>query len=439
MNWGRSAWLSVALVAVAGLACGAERETKVLTAAAPTRPGSVKVGDWPQFRGPNRDDISAETGILQDWPDGGPKLLWTCRDLGRGYSGPSIVGDKIYIMGTKDKEAELAMCVSRKDGKVLWATPVGEFYDNGWGGGPRASPTVDGTFVYVLTGKGILACLNAQTGKGMWSKDLVKDFGGKVQAWGYCESPLVDGDMVLATPGGSNFMVGFNKRTGAPMWKSSGLDDAAQYSSIMKMEVGKIPLYLTMTKAGLVGVNAKNGEFQWRFEKTGNGTAVIPTPIFYDDFVYSTSGYGTGCGLVKLAAADGKVTAEEIYFNKDMVNHHGGVILKDGHIYGYSDGKGWICQKVDTGETVWRERGALGKGSITYADNRFYCFSENEGKCVLIEASTEGWKEHGSFTIPEETKLERGSGKIWTHPVVSQGQLFLRDQDLLFCFEVKGK
>lgn len=414
----------------------------VKTVAAPAKKPTGKpgaAGDWPQFRGPLRDDVSQETGILQEWPENGPALLWKSSELGRGYSGPAVVGDRIYILGTKDKEQEEALCLSLSDGKVIWRTPLGKFYENGWGGGPRSTPTVDEDRVYCLGGVGDLLCLDAKTGKKKWGTNLVSDWGGKVEAWGYSESPLVDETKVVVTPGGKNCIVAFNKFTGKKIWTSTGLEDAAQYASIVRADVGKIPVYLTLTKGGLVGVSARDGEFQFRFEKPGNKVASIPTPIYHDGMAYATSGYGTGCGMVKLAVEGGKVVAAEAYFNKDMINHHGGVILKDGFVFGFSDGKGWVCQKLESGETAWRERDGLGKGSVTYAGGRFVCYSENEGTAVLVEPSAEKWIEHGRFTIPEETKLERGQGKVWTHPVVSHGRLFLRDQDLLFCFDVQAK
>ncbi|HEY1067339.1 MAG TPA: PQQ-binding-like beta-propeller repeat protein [Pirellulales bacterium] len=416
----------------AGVSCAEE------VALAPSRPGSSSPagGDWPQFRGPNRDDKSEAKGLLQKFPEGGPKLLWTQRQIGRGYSGPAVVGNRVYIGGTDGEKSEAILCMDLKDGKALWGTPIGEFYNNGWGGGPRSTPTVDGDFVYMLSGKGDLACVKAKDGTKVWSKNLVSDFGGNVEAWGYSESVLIDGDKVICTPGGKNTMAALNKKTGAPIWMSTGVQEAAQYASPIKATVDGVTFYMTLTKGGVIAVNAENGEFLWKFQKPGNGVASIPTPIFFDDaYVYATSGYGTGGGTVKLTGSSGKLDAEEIFFNKDMVNHHGGVVLLDGKIYGHSDGKGWICQDPLKGEVVWRERG-FKKGSITYADGRFYCYSEDDGTCVLIAASPAAWEEHGRFTIPEETKLDRGQGKIWTHPTVAQGRLFLRDQDLLFCFDV---
>lgn len=392
--------------------------------------------DWSQWRGNNRDARSQETDLLKEWPKDGPKLLWTNDGLGMGYSGPAIVKNKLYIQGTDGDNATVVFCIDMKNGKTLWKTPIGAVYNNGWGDGPRGTPTVDGNLVYALSGVGDLVCLNANTGKKIWAKNLVSDFGGKVQSWGYSESPLIDGNRVVVTPGGSQCFVALNKKNGDLIWSSTGLDDAAQYSSIIKGSVGKVPMYMNMVKGGLVGISAEDGRFLWRFEKTGNPTAVIPTPIYQEPFVYSTSGYGTGCGLVKLTADGSNVNAEEVYFNKTMKNHHGGVLLQDGHIYGYSDGVGWLCQKLDDGEMVWRERKALDKGSVAFADGMLYCYGEEDGTCVLAEATTEGWTEKGRFTIPQHTAFDRKKGKVWTHPVIADGKLFLRDQEFLFCFDI---
>lgn len=394
--------------------------------------------DWPQWRGPDRDGRSREKGLLQRWPEKGPALRWTARELGAGYSSPSVRDGRVYLAGETDGKVE-AICLDHASGKEWWRTPFAPAYENAWGGGPRGAPTLDGDRLYVLAPTGELACLSIEDGKKIWSKNLVADFRGGIPHWGYSESPLVDGDRVVVTPGGAQCIVALNKATGEKVLASSGLSDGAHYASIVIAEVGKRRLYVTMTAMGLVGVDAESGEFQFRYEKTGNGTAVIPTPVVVKNFIYSTSGYGTGCGLVKLTPAGDKINATEVYFNKFMKNQHGGVLFLAGHIYGFSDQVGWLCQNFKTGAVVWRSERSLGKGAICYADGRLYCYGEDDGACVLADASPKAWQEFGRFIIPEKTKLERGSGKIWTHPVVAEGTLILRDQDLLFCFDVTKK
>lgn len=393
--------------------------------------------DWPQWRGHNRDGKSLDTGLLKKWPKAGPRKLWTFRDAGLGFSGPAVVGNRIYLLGTESTTAEIALAIDATNGKKIWATELDKVYLNGYGDGPRCTPTVDGSQVYVLTGSGTLACLDAQSGDKVWSKHLVRDFGGGQPGWGYCESPLVDGDKVLVTPGRKNCIVALDKSNGATIWQSSNLNDEAQYSSLIRHVVGAVPFYCTMTRRGLVGVSAESGRLLFRHEASANGTAVIPTPIPFRNFVFSTSGYGAGCGLIQLNVSGSTVESSEVYANKNMVNHHGGVILVNGNLYGYSDGKGWICQDYMTGKIVWAERKALPKGSIAFADGHLYCYSEQDGACVLIDAAPTGWKESGRIVIPEHTKLPRKSGHVWTHPVVAGGRLLLRDQDLLFAFDVK--
>ncbi|MGL5097052.1 MAG: PQQ-binding-like beta-propeller repeat protein, partial [Planctomycetia bacterium] len=333
----------------------------------------------------------------------------------------------------------VALRLDFKTGQEVWRKEIDSNYENKWGDGPRCTPTIDGDQLYLLTGLGTLACLQTVDGAVVWKKSLTEDFRGKVNSWGYCESPLVDGDVVVATPGGKNTMIALDKRTGETFWTSTGVNAVAHYSSPIKVVFDGVPMYVNLTAGGLLGVDAKTGKFLWNYDKTANKTASIPTPIYSDGFVYSTSGYGTGCGLVKLARSGEGVTAEEVYFKKDMKNHHGGVLLHEGHIYGYSDGAGWMCQKFDTGEVVWTEKKKHGKGSVTFADGKLYCYDEASGVVKLVDATPESWSETGGLKLPEQTTYERKSGKIWTHPVVVGGRLLLRDQDLIFCFDVSGK
>jgi outer membrane protein assembly factor BamB len=404
--------------------------------AAPAPPDTTRF-DWPQWRGPNRDDISRETGLLKEWPQGGPKLLWTYKEAGAGYTGPAIVGDHLYSMGA-DPQMEFLFCLNVKTGAKVWSVDVGPRLDNGYGDGPRSTPTVDGDRIYVLAGQGNLVCLQASDGKKVWEKSLVKDLGGGRPNWGFCESPLIDGEKVVVTPGGNKGAIAaLDKKTGDVLWRSTGFTDGAQYASLVITNAGGIKQYVQMTQACVAGVAAADGKLLWRHACT-NSTAAIPTPVVQDDLVYSTSGYSAGCRLVKIVpGSDGKQKAEEVYANKDMSDHHGGVVLIGDHIFGHSNNVGWMCQEFKTGRVVWKET-KLPKGSLTCADGRLYLYSENDGTCVLVEPSVEGWKEHGRFKIPQQTQMKRKSGHIWTHPVVANGRLYLRDQDLIFAFDVKG-
>lgn len=401
----------------------------------------VLAADWPQWQGPDRTNVSKETGLLKTWPKEGPKLLWTFDKAGIGYSGPAVVGDKLYTMGSRDGK-EMIFALDVKTGNELWATEIGkEFRYQQWGDGPRSTPTVDGDFVYAIGGQGDVICVDAsKKGEKVWSKNMQADLGGKqMSSWGYTESPLIDGDKLLCTPGGAKgTMVALNKKNGEVIWRAKDWDDPAGYASIIPIEFNKVRQYVNMTGEHVVGVS-EDGKLLWKYEKK-SGTAAIPTPIYHDGQVYATSGYGAGCDLIKLSpeAGGGTFKAEKVYANKNVVNHHGGVVLVDGHLYGFSEGKGWVCQDLKTGNNVWEEKGKLGKGSLTCAEGLIYCYAEKDGTLVLAEASPKGWQEHGRFTIPRESKIRAKNGKIWTHPVIANGKLYLRDQDLIFCFDIKA-
>lgn len=395
---------------------------------------AIAEGPWPQWRGPNRDDLSTETALIQDIPEAGPPRLWLFENCGVGYSGPAIVGDRLYILAGRDG-SDLLLCLDVANGKELWASePLGKAYTNDWGDGPRSTPTVDGEHTYVMTSEGNVVCLKTADGLVVWTKAM-QDLGGSIPQWGYCESPLVMDGKVFCTPGGEQgAMAALDKATGELLWQSKGLADPAHYSSIMPMDRAGRTILVQLLTYELVGVDPADGRAIWTVPFPGK-VAVIPTPIVSGDMAYATAGYGAGCVAVKLNGDE----AEVVYENKNMANHHGGVILLDGHVFGHSEGKGWVCQNLETGEIAWREREALGKGAIGYADGRFYCLEEDTGTVAMIAASTEGWEEHGRFTLEPQTKIRKDRGKIWTHPVIADGRLYLRDQDLLYCFDVKAK
>ena len=387
--------------------------------------------DWPQWRGPDRTDVNTETGLLQSWPDKGPKQEWVFKDAGIGYAGFAIVDDVIYTLGAED-DKEFLLVLDAKSGKQKDKVTIGPLFTNKWGNGPRSTPTVDAGFVYVMSSNGHLNCVDTRSGKVAWKVEMA-DFGGKVPGWGYAESPLVDGAHVIVTPGGKKgAMLALNKRTGKKVWQSKDWKDGAQYSSIMPIDHDGKRQYVQLVKEHVVGIDARNGDVIWQHEWDGK-TAVIPTPIYSDGKVYISSGYGIGCMQLELGS-EGAVT--QVYKNKNFKNHHGGVILLDGHLFGYSDGHGWVCQSWDDGEIVWREKGALGKGAIGYADGRFYLQDEKSGDIVLIKATTTGWSEQGRFTLDPQTSLRKPDGRIWVHPTINDGKLYLRDQELIHCYDV---
>ena len=390
--------------------------------------------DWPQWRGADRSDISKETGILKQWPEGGPKLLWMSKDVGLGYSGYAISKGKLFTMGSLNG-MERVYCLDASTGKTVWSTELAPELKNGWGDGPRSTPTVDGNRVFAMSGQGTLACLDAATGKEVWHAAM-RDFGGKTPNWGYTESVLVEGNFVICTPGGAQgTLLALNKADGKKAWQTAEWTDGAHYSSPIVVDHNGSRQIIQLTSQHLAGVDAKSGKVLWQSDWPGK-TAVIPTPIFKDGSVYIASGYGVGCKMIKIGAGN---KVEEVYMNQNMINHHGGVILVGDKLYGYSDKGGWTCQDFKTGDVTWQENGKLKKGAVHCADGMLYLLEESSGSVVLIEASPKGWSEHGRFTISPQTTQRNPKGKVWTHPVVSNGKLYLRDQELLFCYDVKAK
>lgn len=390
--------------------------------------------DWPEWRGPGRDNRSREKDLLESWPEGGPALAWTARGLGRGFSSVAVAGARVFTMGDIDGSSHV-IAIDREDGKVVWKSRVGKAGGLGGYRGPRSTPTFDDGRIYALGQYGDLVCLEAEDGDEAWRKNLVSDLGGETPGWGFAESVLVDGGRVICTPGGDKgTLAALDKSTGAVLWRSKEIKDGAQYSSLIPVEYEGKPQYIGLTMQSVFGVEPKTGKLIWRAEWPGE-TAVIPTPVFEDGLVYITSGYGVGSNVFRLGK-DGEVRATyDERARRAMKNHHGGVVLVGDHIYGYSDGVGWACQELATGDLVWNEKRALGKGSITYADGHLYLREEGDGgTVVLIEASPKGWNEKGRFTPPD-----RSEDHAWAHPVVAGGKLFLRDQDVLLCYDVKKK
>jgi outer membrane protein assembly factor BamB len=398
---------------------------------------SVQAFNWPQWRGAKRDDLSPETGLLKEWPPEGPKRLWLYEKAGNGYSGPAIVNDRLFTIGTRDQQ-EILLCLDAVTGQERWATPLSNILDNKWGVGPRSTPTVDGDHIYAMSGPGVLSCVQAADGKVLWKRTMA-ELGGKTPGWGYTESPLVDGEQVVCTPGGPQGAVAaLDKKTGATLWQSKDFTDGAQYSSIVPAVINGKPQYVQRTALSIVGLSPKDGALLWKQEYPGK-TAVIPTPIVKDNQVYVTAGYGVG-SMSFIVQPDNTlrmVFDETSSTGKVMKNHHGGVILVDGYLYGYSDGLGWTCQDWKTGALVWNEKSKLGKGAIGYADGHFYLLEETTGSVVLIDASPKGWHEDSRFKLDPQTTIRSPQGHIWTHPVICNGRLYLRDQDLIYCYAVK--
>lgn len=408
----------------------------------------ISSADSPQWRGPNRDGHAAPQSLLKSWPDGGPELLWSAKDLGAGYSAASIVGDQLFTLGSKDGECKL-ICLSPSTGQSLWESTVGragngDDYNVGWGAGQRSTPTVDGDQVFVVSDVGTVASFDRQNGAMQWKIEMVADYGGEIPTWGYSESALIDGQRVLVTPGGENFMIGLDRSTGEKVWSSQGVDAPAQYVSIMKGVVGERDYYVTGSNPGLFAFDVLTGEKLFQDTATRNKVAVIPTPILTGNQLYHTSAYGAGNTLLDLTMTGEKVDVKSVYAltSKTMENHHGGVVLVDGVIYGFTkQSRGnWMAQDLATGETLWTERVRPNRsGSICYADGMLYCYGDVDGTVSLVHPDRSEFRLAGKLTLPAETTMPRDRGAIWAHPVVANGKLVIRDQDLIYAYDIRNK
>ncbi|MHC4118769.1 MAG: outer membrane protein assembly factor BamB family protein [Planctomycetota bacterium] len=441
------------------------------------------LADWPQWRGLNRDGKSADTGLLKEWPNDGPPLAWKVDKLGGGYSAPSIAAGRIFGMSNRGED-EVVWALSETNGKELWVTRLGPaFAQRASQGkeGPACTPTVDGERLYVLGLDGDLGCLKVQDGNIIWQRNLQNDFGGTVPRWSYRESPLIDGDKLICTPGGKDAtLVALNKLTGETIWKSKlpdsqtanderrgvvfagfgggrrgsgggrgrrggfggfGGGTGAAYASAIAIDFEGQRQYVQLISNTLLGVAASNGRFLWRYDKPANRMGInCSPPLFHDGMVFASSAYGAGCGLVKLSkGAGGVIKAEEVYATTDMQNHHGGMILLDGYLYGANggnEGGALVCLDFKTGKIMWDQRQSAGrraKGSLALADGRLYYRMEN-GTVVLIEPSPKQYIERGRFEQPD-----RSSAPAWAHPVIANGKLYICDQDVLLCYDVKAK
>jgi outer membrane protein assembly factor BamB len=400
-------------------------------------PTILHATDWPQWRGPNRDGVSQEQGLLKEWPKDGPKLVWQVKDIGAGFSTPAIVGERIYVMGNEGTNNEFVQALSAADGKKIWSTTVGKV------GNPdqqpsypaaRSTPTVDGDKIYALGSDGDIVSLEAANGKLRWSKNLRTDFGGVPGRWAYSESPLIDGDTLVCSPGGSTSVVALNKKSSAVIWKAivPGGEPAA-YTSAMVIKSGGVKQYVQMLEKGLVGLDAKTGRVLWRANKTvSKFGATIPTPVVYDSEVYS-AGSGSGGALVRLKAGDGKVEAEQVYFSPKLPTAIGGAVKVGDLLFG-TGANGLVCSDFATGEIKWEDR-ALGSASLCYADGNLFLHGEN-GEVALVAAAADGYHEKGRFKPSEQPN--HGSAKAWAYPALANGKLYIRDTGSLWCYDVKS-
>jgi len=412
--------------------------------------GSLPAADWPGFRGPNRDGICTETGLLQQWPKDGPKQVWTAKNLGTGFGTPSVADGKIFGTGTRDGK-DGVWALKESDGSELWFTPFADAKKVGQQtNGPGSSPTYHDGKVYAVSINGTLTCLDAAKGTEVWKKNYVDDFGGAVPAWGYNDSVLVDGDKVICAPCGSKAAVAALKaKDGTVVWKTeTKAGGGGGYSSPVKATFNKVPMYVVLlgTDGGVVGVSAETGKVLWQYKgkaATG-GVAQIPIPIVKDDKVWVSCSYGGGSALLQIVPKGSEFEVKEIkaYKKADLNNHHGGMVLVGDYIYfGHDQNQGKpVCVEFKTGEIKWGPdnipAGGSGSAAVLYADGREY-FRYQNGTMVLIEPDPKELKVVSSFKLPKAD--QQTHPQSWPHPVIANGKMLIRDQTVMYCYDVKQK
>lgn len=418
--------MAAALTILVAVGCSSEQAPA--EAAGPASPDA----EWPQWRGPRRDGLSTETGLLDRWPDAGPPLAWKASGIGGGFATVSIAGGIIYTAGNIDKKTVITAL--DLEGNILWQAANGPAWTKDHPGA-RGTPTIDGERLYHESPLGRVTCLNARSGKELWAVDILERFDGRNIRWALAESLLVDGQKVVACPGGEKAtVVALDKKTGETLWvcDSPADEDKPGYTSPIVFDYQGLRHIVTMTAKAAIGLNAENGKFLWRHPHKTSYDANIPTPIFHDGRVFICSGYGSGAELLQLQVRGQEVSVRRLWQQKALDNHHGGVILVDGYLYG-SDHKGrWVCLDFETGEVQYRE-GGVGKGSLTYADGMLYTYSQG-GTAGLVPCTPEGHEVVSQFKLPRE-----GKGPYWAHPVICGGRLYLRHDDYLYAYDVKAR
>jgi len=384
---------------------------------------------WPQFHGPNRDNMSTEKGLLKQWPEGGPERLWTNDQIGHGFTSVSIAEGRIYIAG--NLEGKTVITAMDLDGKILWQTPNGKSWEDPVPGA-RATPTIDGDRLYHESPHGDVVCLEAKTGKKVWGLNILEKFGSENLRWAVSESLVIDGDRLVVSPGGPVAMATLDKKTGETVWKSaSAQGDLAGYATPALVEYQGLRMLLTMTSKAFIGVNADSGELLWRFPHETPFDENITTPLFHGGQVLISTGHRVGSVMLKVNVEGKKAAVEELWRTKDLDNHHGGIILLDGYLYGSCHSPKWACLEWKTGKKMYAERG-VGKGSLTYADGMLYTLSERS-VMGLVQATPEDYKLISQFKLPPG-----GEGPSWAHPVVCGGRLYLRHGVYLYVYRISA-
>ncbi len=392
-------------------------------------PAQDDAASWPRFHGPQGTNKSPETGLLRQWPEGGPRLLWTAQDIGDGFATVAIADGRIYTAGNRNNQTMItALDMS---GKLLWQAPNG----GAWTGaqpGARGTPTIEGDRLYHESPLGDLVCLDARSGQKIWGLNILENFGAENITWALAESLLIDGDRLICSPGGPQTAVlALNKRNGRPVWKSPSVDgDRAGYASPALAVHQGLRMILTMTSKHAIGVNADTGELLWQFQHVTPWDENILTPIFHDGQVFISTGHRVGSVMLKVNVQGRKASVQEVWRSTDLDNHHGGTVLLDGYLYGSLWSPGWACLQWQSGKTMYSSRG-VGKGSLTYADGMLYTLGEN-GQMGLVAATPQDHTVISRFRLPAG-----GEGPAWAHPVVCGGRLYLRHGNFLYAYDVR--
>jgi outer membrane protein assembly factor BamB len=399
--------------------------------------------EWPCFHGPKRENKSLETGLIKTWPENGPELMWTASGLGKGYSSVSVGNGRIFTAGMIERNTYL-IALDMK-GKELWRKLNGESWQASgrsrrWAGsyaGSRSTPTIDGETVYHISEMGDLTAFEAGTGKEKWKLNVRTKFEAPRPKYGYSESLFILDDRLFCQAGGTKgFVVALNKKDGTVIWANTEINDPIGYSSFVLARIGEVDQLISLSAARIFSVKPDSGKFLWKYAFANKRNNNCTDVIIHKEMVFAATGYGKGSTLIKPekkedGKEDGTFTVRKVWESKLMDNHHGGVVLLDGFLYGAgSEAKGWTCMKFDTGEKKWQ---SPGKGSLTYADGHLNCYDEN-GAMSLVKANPEKWDLAGSFTVPKG-----GSGKYWAHPAVCGGILYVRHAEKLYAYRIKEK
>lgn len=414
-------------------------------------PWLARGDDWPGYRGPKRDGVSAEKGLFASWPKSGPKLVWTVDKAGAGFGGPAVVQGATFLLGTVDKEEALHKV--NADGKVLWSSiigPVFDFQGNNWSGGPNATPTVGKNLVFCQGSQGILAAFNVETGLQVWKLDTVAQLGAEVnpigggppkKGWGFCGSPLLDGEkLIVATGGPGGLFTALEASTGKVLWRSEKVKDQATYGSVIGFECMGQPVYAVATQTGAVAVSAKDGSPVWRYQREAEYPDIVAcTPVVVGEKLLLPVGHGGDCALLVFSSgAEGKIEVKPAWVAKEISNNHGGFVVSGDRVFGFHAKRAWTAQNLADGKVLWSgRRNALGSGNAILVDGKVIALAEDTGEVALIDPAGGAYKELGKFTLPKESTIRKSGGRRWTHPVVANGKLYLRDQELLFCYELR--